>query len=75
MCMRSLQLLASAYGRNPLGDNPVRRVGTRNWRMRHQADAADAKKFDSVLSEGTKKVSELKGDVKDAREELSLSGR
>ena len=68
----SLQLLASAYGEEfPLGDNPaVRRIGDKELADAAN-DAADfAKKFDSVLSKGTKKVSELKGDVKDAREEL-----
>lgn len=68
----SLQQLASAYGEEfPLGDDPaVRRIGDREL-ADAASDAADfAKKFDSVLSKGTKKVSELKGDVKDARDEL-----
>jgi len=68
----SLQQLAGAYGEEfPLGENPaVRRIGDQELAAAAK-DAADfAKDFDSVLSKGTKKINELKDDVKEARAEL-----
>ncbi len=70
----SLQQLAGAYGEEfPLGDNPaVRRIGDQELAAAAK-DAADfAKDFDSVLYKGTKKTSELKDDVKNARAELKI---
>ncbi|MCH1491224.1 MAG: hypothetical protein L7T24_01610 [Luminiphilus sp.] len=68
----SLQQLAGAYGEEfPLGDDPaVRRIGDQELAEAAQDAAGFAKDFDSVLYKGSKKVSELKDDVKAARAEL-----